>query len=733
MSEAKKKLLNLFRSKSTSDRDRPHRRRRDGRRSEGSPRRHRERSHSPISTLDPRRSNTSHVSRHASPPRPMLTEWPPPGISREEELPQGKAMELIATGVPVFKGHRRPVPHAGDEYHTFYATCEGTGHTEDDRAEPFHPVLATSSFNICAPGRAHHPWDTLENPSLAFCYGTRPGTITLNHWVNLSSKASPALELRDPGLRPREIELATILDRLIYLEGGFEEDYEDLMYKNLYKTLLRDPDKYMSPHKAMERQIADLILVLSRPEWIDFSRPENQVVAKFFANATYTDHGRHKNFFHQLLLSIELELRIHSKHHADTPKGQLLGQLPPRIAWDLALARKWRESMSIEKFKTDHESQQIRFHLIQKKPQVKAIRKFARVMKWPNLVAVDNVLRERDPDAKALEDRSSDAMSYFTGMILPGATLPWLVMNTLIDCDDDVGANSLAALTHMHPHTGFQYKSTTYWSSTSIVGKVLGPTCQEIGGWVGPARPAPDLERIQIARTRQRQPKQHLSKGDVESMMIRSDPLGPPSTGYPVAEYELLLPDSDDIVDTVRIEKLALKPSANPRGQTASPQAKDRPVLFDAAIQFAIDGRSWPLRLSYDVSYISAHPCAKGPHPLFFDYLYKAVRVDEILAIKDWGGFYGRTSLNASSPAGSHTTPPATASDEDESEKVLAIECFGVKDNEVLARAWCSHWGLSAVVADVERTCMSCAIREAYAACINVVILVEGQVNDSDA
>jgi len=47
--------------------------------------------------------------------------------------------------------------------------------------------------------------------------------------------------------------------------------------KNLYKNLLKDPDKYMNPHKAMEQQIADLIIVLSRPEWIDFSKPENQV------------------------------------------------------------------------------------------------------------------------------------------------------------------------------------------------------------------------------------------------------------------------------------------------------------------------------------------------------------------------------------------------------------------------------------------------------------------------
>lgn len=329
-------------------------------------------------------------------------------------------------------------------------------------------------------------------------------------------------------------------------------------------------------------------------------------------------------------------------------------------------------------------------------------------MKWPNLAVVDAVLKERGPDAQSLENRSSDAMSYFTGMILPGRTFPWLIMNSLIDCDEDDGTNALAALTHMHPNSGFQYKSTTYWSSTSIVGKVLAPTCQEIGGWIGPARPAPDLDRIQIARIRQRPPKQHLSIRQVESMTIGSDPLGPPAKVYPVADYELLLPDADDIVDTVRIEKLALKPVSSTNSPSPSPHTQDRPLTFDAAVQFAIDGRSWPLRLSYDVSFISAYPCSRGPHPLFFDYVYKAARVDEILTIKDWGGINGSSSVGASANSRTGTTPLTTEVDDrapdDEAEKVLVIECFGVADNEVLARAWCSHWGLSAVVADMERT-----------------------------
>jgi len=382
----------------------------------------------------------------------------------------------------------------------------------------------------------------------------------------------------------------------------------------------------------------------------------------------------------------------------------------------------------------------VRFHLEARKAQVKALRRFARAMKWPNLAGVDDVLRERDPHNKPLEDRSSDTMSYFTGVILPGITLPWLIMNSIIDCDQDASrSNDLAALSHMHPASGFQYKSTTYWSASSIVGKVWAPTCRSIGGWVGPARPAPDLARNQIARIRQRRPRQGLEAEDVTSMTERSDPLGPPAERYPLSDYQLLEPELDGyfFVNTVRIEKLALKPVSI----TSAPEndLKDKPLIYDAAVQFAIAGESWPLRLSYDVSFIAACPCARGPHPLFFDYIFKIVKVDEILTIRDWGSLNGGMSSVGSAKNSSLSTKDKTADTEkddrdidNETERVLVVEAFGVPDNEVLARAWCSHWGLCAVVANVKRTCIACAIREAYAACLNVVILVEERMDHDD-
>jgi len=199
---------------------------------------------------------------------------------------------------------------------------------------------------------------------MAFYYGTRPGTVTLNQWVGLSGRINPGIELRETDVKPRDVEFSTILERLIYLETNFEEDSPDVLYKGLYRDLLRDPDKYKNPHKAMEMQIADLITILSRREWIDFSLPHNQVVAKFFSNATYTDNGNYKRFFHQLLLSMELDCRIQSKSHAEWAKEKLLGQLPPCVRWTLAVARRWREGMSIEKYKTGEGSEQSKLAFI---------------------------------------------------------------------------------------------------------------------------------------------------------------------------------------------------------------------------------------------------------------------------------------------------------------------------------------------------------------------------------
>lgn len=384
------------------------------------------------------------------------------------------------------------------------------------------------------------------------------------------------------------------------------------MYRYLYSTLIEDPERFSShPHVDLDQQINDLITVLTNPKWIDFSNPKNQVVAKFFDSP---DQHKKQEFFHQLLLSVELHLRIHSRTHTDKYKRKLILTLSPPIAWDLAVAQRWLESMQITKSRTSHNQSTFSFELKRKREQKNALRLFAATLKWPNMDEIDYVLDEKDTQEKPLEDRSADAMSWFSGIVLPGRTLPWLIMNSLIDCDRDTG-DALNNLTHMHTASGFQYRANTYWSAQSIVGKVLGAArgVNQIAGWVGPCIYTRDLKRTECVRIKQYEtldPK--ITSQDVLGMDIRTNPLGPEETSYPVADYEVPMPDTEDVTDLIRIERLGFSPLKEQPSSTR--QVAGMPLMFDAAIFFACGGESWPMKLKYDVDFINAFPCHQGPH-----------------------------------------------------------------------------------------------------------------------
>lgn len=116
---------------------------------------------------------------------------------------------------------------------------------------------------------------------------------------------------------------------------------------------------------------------------------------------------------------------------------------------------------------------------------------------------------------------------------------------------------------------------------------------------------------------------------------------------------------------------------------------------------------------------------------LFYDFKYKAMKIDEgLVDLHDWGRLSGRKSRPSSSRSSpSKKALALTTANEPANlqiDNVLAIEALGVSDNEVFARAWCAHHGHSAIVANIKETCMACAIREAYAACVSVVIFTEG-------
>lgn len=351
---------------------------------------------------------------------------------------------------------------------------------------------------------------------------------------------------------------------------------------------------------------------------------------------------------------------------------------------------------------------------------------------------VEYTLSEEEDPNELLEDRSINCMSWFTGLLLPGKSMPWILMNALTDCDPDV-PDDFHDLGPATPNIGMQYRGHTYWSCESIVGKVLGAAfgVSQIAGWVGPCSASADLDRSEMAVTNQAPPRgNRITPSDVRSMAQNSDPLGAHQTTYPVDDYILLLPDVDDAVDSIRIERLNFSPSAcNPKGihsigrvgDNGEPAEKKPIVIFDASITFAITvdyrARSWKVSLRYDTPFIAAYPCQQGPHVLFCEYQHRIVKADKLVDIQNWGSSGGGVDSELEGDEESESNMGV--------EEVLVVEAYGVSDNEVFARAWCAFWGLPAITADINRTCIACAIRESYAALVSVVILTNrGSINE---
>jgi hypothetical protein len=272
-------------------------------------------------------------------------------MSIREELTEAQATQLICRGVPIHKGHRRSIPHASASHFALYCTTSEDRGDEHDGVNLHDSMTQLMTMRMLSPSRATYPWETLEQPSYTFYYGQLPGTITLNQWASMVSVFPSTIALKDSGVMPRPMSLEKIFDRLQELKPGLEDDDPDLLYKILYRRILRDPDRILNPHKTLDKQITDLILVLSRPDWIDFANPKNQVVTRFIFESQQENFAeQYQKFFHQLLLSLELELRIQSSQHKDWAKEKLLQQIPPSIQWNLALARRWWQYVRVDDF-----------------------------------------------------------------------------------------------------------------------------------------------------------------------------------------------------------------------------------------------------------------------------------------------------------------------------------------------------------------------------------------------
>ena len=654
---------------------------------------------------------------------PAGTQWPPEGLKSMSKISAKDASALICNGILSFRGLPCQANYNDAPHIRFYASVTlerlDSRHGMVDQLCQVPADMSLQLFNITADGM---PWETLEQPSMTYCFGLLPGTVTLNRYIGLINQPIPSVPFPYYTIMARQTDDLIVLRRLYDLQSrmgcAFDAAEAEIL---LFTQLLLDPDWVPGVPETIDRQIAVLIAALDNPIWLDFRDPALHCLAKYYDSQ---NPRIEQLFYQQLLLSVELYMRIlFLTQWVDLSQRLcIIGSIPEKVAYDLALAQIWQSKMRLEPL--DDIQNPTMFHImaITKDIQKLKLLGFAKTMEWPGIANVEAMLEETHEGEIPLECKSAHSATWISGVLLPGPSISWLIMRSLIDCDPRVKSDQ-PGFKEMYANLGFQYDGSTYWYWQCIVGKVLG-ACKGVKqeyGWVGPCLTTKDVNRRHSILIQAEKPTNAMTKSNVKSMSARTSALGPPTDTYPVDEYIIPLPNLANTVDSVSFLELKLS-------DHVLPSDPSQPEQYSSSLGFAINSKIGWMRLRYDVSFISCPPC-KGQHVLFWDYVYDIVDIIHLLT--------RQISWNSISI---HDPTPADATHDEEAlekklgvpESVLVVEAYGKEDNEVIARAWASHIGFSAVVANVNQTCMACSIRMAYAACVPMLILTNRDLEKKD-
>lgn len=146
---------------------------------------------------------------------------------------------MITTGALSFQGLVDQASHISEEYGRYFAfadTIDG-----GDCPELTAPALGSGGQSLVLGGNfdKDRPWETLEQPSMSLCFGSIPGSVTLNRYVGSIARPLVAQPIPISSVVRREMFLPEILKRLRFLQGGLDDDVSspDLAAKGLWLTL----------------------------------------------------------------------------------------------------------------------------------------------------------------------------------------------------------------------------------------------------------------------------------------------------------------------------------------------------------------------------------------------------------------------------------------------------------------------------------------------------------------
>ena len=452
-------------------------------------------------------------------------------------------------------------------------------------------------------------------------------------------------------------------------------------------------------------------------------------MSREFADLSLHCHQNLSNMFHAagsmpwfvLLLSVHLYLHLESIIPEDKAYWfNVIGRFPRKLAYNLVFARVWLNDCEML-FEDGVEVKKETMFDVLVRPQkdyTDLLQWFAHSIRWPSFRLVDELPASVDSTLHRLNlGRASWIETLLRGLIVPGQITSFLLLGSLLDVclPGSIGQEVSIELEKSYrdlqdgaANIGVLFNGASYWHASCIVGRVLGPhhNAYQVADWICGIEVPKQRQLPPIVRIVQNPTRHTLEKYHIDAFAYDSNPAGHSKSSYASDEFEspIITFDTDQFVEFISLD-------------LAEYDDQIDTALYNASLCFVVHCEEINLSLRYNVSFIEAYHCGTTKHVLHEKFPYDCVKASMLTEYWCWGHADVDEPCN---PGQEEFTCSAT---EVPPERVLVVEAYRL-DEQILARAWCAHIGLSAIVGNISRgTCAACAIRQAFVSHVSVVIL----------
>ncbi|KAF2178704.1 hypothetical protein K469DRAFT_642225 [Zopfia rhizophila CBS 207.26] len=222
-----------------------------------------------------------------------------------------------------------------------------------------------------------------------------------------------------------------------------------------------------------------------------------------------------------------------------------------------------------------------------------------------------------DVAANALNIGGWLSRSYLTGLILPGEAISHFLISTLLE-NDKLAIATLGESANLYG--GFIYAARSWWSKTSVVGRVLACVegAVECMGWISvtrlPEDPADGWYAVNSEQIQSEQPPRISVEQDVVARDSAIIPGGDVNNVKP-EDISLPLDPSTPPVPSIELASWSLTPFISELSDNDSLGSSSELESYTATLTFTSvsNPANYTLALTYDIHFIPSYPCTPPP------------------------------------------------------------------------------------------------------------------------